>query len=166
MLMQTVNYRARRQTAPTRRGVALVDVIIGGVLLAVGLAVVISLAARALRTQTDGEKTMIASWLADEMLNMVLVEGPVNYRKSYDLHDNCGAPYSEFDYDIDIVDQGIDQPFRVTATISWPGGTGRRQVQVQTLISERGGDPFQPRAPLEIVDRNNRWYEMQNKDQQ
>ena len=149
-----------------RRGIALVDVIIGGVLLAIGLAVVISLATRALRTQTDGEKTMIASWLADEILNMVLVEGPVSYGKAYDLHDSCGYPFGEFDYDVDIVDQGIDQPFRVTATISWAGGSGRRQIQVQTLISERGGDPFQPREPLEVVDRNNRWYEMQNKDEQ
>lgn len=157
--------RLRRPGHPVarHRGVALVDVIIGGVLLAVGLAVIISLATRSLRTQTDGEKQLIASWLADEYLSMVLVEGPVNYPKLYDNHGHCEPPFEEFEYDVNIEDRGLHLPFRVLATISWPSGRGNRQVQVQTLISERGGDPYQPRAPLEPVDRIDRWYEYEEK---
>lgn len=145
-----------------RRGVALIDVILGGVLLAIGLAVVITLATRSLKSQTDGEKRLIASWLADEFLSMVLVEGPVNYPKLYDNHGRCDPPFDEFEYDVDIEDQGLNAPFRVTATIHWPSGGGSKSVQVQTLIAERGGDPYQPRAPLEPVDRLDRWYEILN----
>jgi hypothetical protein len=146
-----------------RRGIALVDVIIGSVILAIGLAVVISLTTRSLRTQTDGEKQLMASWLVDEFLTMVLVEGPINYPKLYDTNGTCEYPFEEFDYDVAIEDMGPHQPFRVTATVYWLGGTGERQVQAQTFISERGGDPYQPRIPLEPVDRDARWNE--NEDQ-
>jgi hypothetical protein len=163
-----IRSRLRRGTlAPCqrRRGVALIDVILGGVLLAIGLAVVISLATRSLRSQTDGEKRLIASWLADELLTTVLVEGPINYPKLYDNHGQCESPFGEFEYDVHIEDQGLNAPFRVTASLSWPSGAGYQSVQVQTLIAERGGDPYQPRAPLEPVDRLDRWYEVENPDQ-
>lgn len=147
----------------SRRGVALVDVIIGGVLLSMGLAVVISLSTRALRTQTDSEKQLVAAWLADEFLNMVLIEGPVNYPKLYDAHGYCTPPFEEFEYDVFIDDQGLGLPLRVTATISWEGAGGQREVQVQTLIADRGSEPNELRAPYEPVDRINRWYEMYEK---
>jgi len=145
------------------RGIALFDAIIGSMLLAVGLAVVISLTTRSLRTQSDGERQMTAAWLADEYLNMVLVEGPVDYPKLYDNSGYCEYPFEEFQYDVNIEDQGIHLPFRVTATIRWPGSSGERSVQVQTLISERGGDPNQPRAPKEMVDRLARWDDIDKK---
>ncbi len=145
------------------RGVALVEVIIGGVLLGIGLAVIISLATRSLRTQTDGEKHLTASWLADELLNMVLIEGPGNYPKLFDTHGRCDPPFDEFEYDINVEDQGIGLPFRVTASVGWEATIGVRQVQVQTLISDRGREPNGPRVPYEFVDRNNRWYEIYEK---
>jgi hypothetical protein len=144
---------------------ALIDVIVGGVLLAIGLSVVISLATRSLKTQTDGEKRLIASWLADELLTMVLVEGPVDYPKLYDNHGYCAYPFDEFEYDIDIEDRGVNATFRVTATVSWPSGADYQQIQVQTLIADRGGDPNQPRAPAVPVDRAERWYELENNDE-
>ena len=143
----------------SRRGIALIDVIIGTVMLGIGLAVVISLATRSLRAQTDGEKRLMASWLADEMLSMVVVEGPVNYPKLYDNSGQFEYPFEEFDYDLFIEDQGVAAPFRVTAIIRWDGARGREEIHVQTLISERGGDPEQPRIPLEPVDRIGRWYD-------
>ena len=148
---------------PSRRGFALIEVVMGGLLLGIGLAVIISLATRSLLMQTDGEKRLTASWLADELLTMVLVEGPVNYRKLYDSHGGFAPPFEEFGYDVLLEDQGIGLPFRVTATVNWPSGAGYAQVQVQTLISDRGGDPNQPRAPYEVVDRVNRWYELYEK---
>lgn len=145
-----------------RRAIALVDVIIGSVILAIGLGVVISLTTRSLRTQTDGEKRLTASWLADELLTMVLVEGPVNYPKLYDNTGTFDFPFDEFGYDIAIEELGPNQPYRVTASVYWAGPGGDRQVQVQTSISERGGDPNQPRIPLEPVDRDARWQEMED----
>ncbi len=38
-----------------RRGVALLDALVGGAMLGVGLAVVLSVTSRSLSTQTDGE---------------------------------------------------------------------------------------------------------------
>lgn len=141
-----------------RSGFALIDVIVGGVLLAIGLGAVISLTTRSLTVQTDSEKMITASWLADELLSTVVVEGPVDFPKLFDTSSRFDYPFEEFDYDVIIDDQGIGQPFRVTAVVRWAGGRGERFVQVQTLISERGGDPEQPRAPVEPVDRMARWY--------
>jgi hypothetical protein len=142
-----------------------VDVIIGGVLMSIGLGAVISLSARSLRTQTDGEMQMIASWLADEHLSMVLIEGPVNFRKAFDVSGRCDPPFEDFDYDLAIEDLGIGVPMRITATIRWDGAGGIRQVQVQTLIADRGVEPNGPRAPYEAVDRLNRWYDIYEKQQ-
>jgi hypothetical protein len=140
------------------RGVALVDVLIGAVLLAVGLAVVISLTTRSLAIQTDGEKQLTASWLADELLNLVLVEGPVEYPKLHDTNDRFGAPFDEFEYDVAIEDLGPAQPFRVTASVRWASGQGVRQIQAGTLIADRGGDPdLEHREPYEPVDREQRY---------
>jgi hypothetical protein len=147
----------------SRRGAALVDVIIGSMLLAMGLAVVISLSARSLRTQTDGEKQMIASWIADELLTMVLVEGPVNYPKLHDTRGRLEYPFDEFEYEVTLEDQGLGLPFRVTATVRWDGAAVTRHVQVQTLIADRGHQAYQERSPLDMVDRINRWWELHEK---
>ena len=66
-----------------RNGLALIDVIIGSAMLAVGLAVVISMSSRSLVRQGNAERQITASWLADELLTMVLVVGPDEYAKSY-----------------------------------------------------------------------------------
>ena len=59
-----------------RHGLALIDVIIGSVMLAVGLAIVISMSSRSLLRQGDAERQITASWLADEIFAMILVVGP------------------------------------------------------------------------------------------
>jgi hypothetical protein len=139
-----------------RRGFALVDVIIGGVLLALGLAAIISLATRSLRTQTVGEKTLTASWLADELLALVVVDGPVNYPRLHDTNGDFEFPFEDFSYDIELESQGNDLPYIVTATVAWDDG--RRSIAVQTLVAERNDDPDELRAPPEPIDREERWY--------
>lgn len=155
-------FRRPNRRSGRRRGVALIDVIIGSVILAIGLAVVITISTRSLRRQTDGEKQLTASWLADELLNMVLVEGPVDYPKLHDVSDRFLYPFEEFSYDVAIEDLGPEQPFLVTATVYWDGASSERQIQVQTSISERGGDPYQPRIPLAPVDRDARWHDKED----
>lgn len=140
-----------------RRGFALIDVIIGGMMLAIGLAVVISMATRSLQTQTDGEKRLIAAWLADELLNMVLVEGPVDYPRKHDTSGRFEWPFEEFTFEVSIENQGPRQPYFVTATVGWEGPRTMRSVEVQTLIAERYEAPDEPREPFERVDRDARW---------
>ena len=158
--------RLTRPSPQSPRGIALVDVIIGSVLLAIGLAVVISMTARAMAMQTDGEKQLTASWLADELLNMVLVEGPVEYPKLHDTSDRFDAPFDDYEFDVGIEDLGPYQPFRVTATIRWANGHGVRQIQAQTLIAERGGDPqMEHREPLDPIDREERYLSQQQQEE-
>ncbi len=142
-----------------RRGFALLDVIVGGVMLGIGLSVVLSVTSRSLATQSDGEKRLVASWLADGLLAMVLVEGPVEYPKHYHPRGEFAPPFDGFEFEIDIEDIGPSEPFRVTATVRWPGWRSYREVTAQTLIAQRLGDSFQPRAPAEPVDRFARYYE-------
>jgi hypothetical protein len=137
------------------------DVIVGGIMLGVGLSVILSVTSRSLSRQTDGEKRMVASWLADELLNMVLVEGPVHYPQIYDTSGRFREPFEQYAFALDIEDLGLGMPFEVTATIAWPAGDPIDQIQVQTRIAARQDeDPeLNPRAPAEEVDREARWFE-------
>jgi hypothetical protein len=153
--MRNVKRRGLRR-AHHRRGIALVDAIVGGLMLGIGLTVVVSMASRALARQTDGEKRMVASWLADEMLNMVLAEGPEKYEVSHDTADRFGDPFADFSYEINIDLLGRGAPYRVTATVTWPVGRTTHFVRVETLIAARLGDPVQLREPYEPLDRDAR----------
>ena len=104
----------------TRRGIALMDVIVGGVILGIGVSAILSVTTRALARQTDGEKRLVAAWLADDVLNMVLVEGPIRYPKLYDSKGKFDPPFDEYLFDVDVEDLGASMPLRVTARISWP----------------------------------------------
>ncbi|MCH7799192.1 MAG: hypothetical protein IID28_12220 [Planctomycetes bacterium] len=151
--------RLHRRTPPTRRGIALMDVILGGVMLGIGLTVVISLASRSMTIQAHAQKQLTAAWLVDELLAMVLVEGPVNYPKLYSTSGRFDFPFEDYEYDVVIEDIGLRQPFRVTAYVRWPHHGDFRQAQAQTYIAERLGDPTQVRIPLEPIDRIGRYYD-------
>ncbi len=144
--------------ASNRRGVALMDAILGGVMLGIGLAVILSLASRSVASQAHGAKQITAAWLADDLLSMVLVEGPIEYPQLYATHGRFESPFEDYEFNVDIEDIGLRLPFRVTATVRWPHGGEYRDVRVQTYIAERLGDPLQPRAPVEPVDRLGRYY--------
>jgi type II secretory pathway pseudopilin PulG len=138
-----------------RRGFALIDAVIGGIILAIGLAVILSLGARAISTQREGEARIVAAHLADELLSTVQMEGPTDFTKLYDTFGRYDAPFGDFEYDIDIEERGLGYPHRVTATIRHLP-TGGEYV-VQTMIADREGeDPNPPRAPNEPLDRETR----------
>lgn len=149
----------RRIRRLDRRGIALMEVIIGGIMLSVGLTAVLSLASRSISAQGLGERRVTASWLIDEMLSMVLVEGPVMYPKLHDTSGRFEAPFDAYQFEVDLEDQGIGEPFLVTATVRWSQGGALRQASAQTYISDRDEDPFEERAPLEPIDRIGRWYD-------
>ena len=135
------------------------DAILGGVILAIGLAVVLSLASRTIAMQAEGSRQITAAWLLDELLSMVLVEGPVDYQKLYSIHGRFDEPFSDYEFELDIQDIGLRKPFRVTATVRWLNGNITRQVQAQTYIAERGGDPLEKREPQTPIDRIGRYYD-------
>ena len=153
----TASHRSR-----SRRGFALMDVIVGGVMLGIGLGVVLTLASRALASQAQGEKQMVAAWLLDELLAMVVVEGPVEFPHLQSTHGRFDPPFDEFEFDVNLEDLGVGQPFLVTATVRWLRGREERQVQAQTYIAPRFIDPenpFDDRIPIEPIDRIGRWYD-------
>ncbi len=160
------NIRSRQSDVKLqRKGIALLEVIIGATLLGIGLAVVISLSSRALAAQTEGEKRLQAAWLADELLTMVMVEGPREYSRIYDTTGRFEEPFSEFTFNVEIDDVDLDRLYYVSATVSWPGRSGERSAHVETYIAQRQYDEegilyelMEERIPLEPIDRDARWY--------
>ncbi len=149
---------SRRRARTHRRGIALVDAIIGGVILGIGLSVMLSLTSRSLRMQADGEKRLTASWLADELLTMVIVDGPDNFPKRNDTSGRFTAPFETFGFDVDIEYLGKGLPYRVNAAVSWSDRPADA-VRVETLVALRTGEPEQLREPHEPVDRMARYYD-------
>ncbi len=150
--------RARPVTA-LRRGFALVDAIIGGVILAIGLAAILSLTAHALTMQRSGEIAIRASHLCDELLSLVLMEGPEDFIDMYDTFGRFDEPFDDFDFAVELDDRGEGLPWRVTATV-FHRATGE-DFSVQTMIAMRGGEEPNPeRAPPEPLDRQGRYDEL------
>lgn len=147
-----------RRRARSRRGIALIDAIIGGVILGIGLSVMLTVTSRSLRMQADGEKRVTASWLADELLTMVLVEGPDNYPKRNDTSGRFTEPFDQFGFEVDIEYLGRGLPYRVNAVVSWSDRPADA-VRVESLIALRAGEPEQLREPFEPVDRLSRYYD-------
>ncbi|MDP7008998.1 MAG: type II secretion system protein [Phycisphaerales bacterium] len=142
----------------TRRAFALMDVIIGAAILGVGLAVVISMSSRSLSRQVEAEKQIVASWLADELLSMILVEGPDIYEKVHPQQGACDPPFEHFYYEIELEDDGELLPVHARATISWDAVGGKHSSVIETIIARRFGEPV-PRIPAEPVDREARYWE-------
>ncbi len=149
--------RIARMQTPRPRGLALLDVIVGGIVLAIGMTVVITLTSRAIAWQSDGERRLVASWLADELLSMVVVEGPREYGRIYDTSGRFDPPFQEYQYDLEITELNVTEPYVVTATISWEQGRSARSIQVQTYIAQRAVEEAD-RKPFEPIDRISRYY--------
>lgn len=141
-----------------RRGVALMDAMIGGILLAIGLAVVLSIGSRALNNHQEGEHRLQAAWLADELCSMILVEGPEQYPQLYDLSGEFDPPFEQYFYDIDIDNREAALPAHVVVVVSWPGA--RTPVEIDTYIAKRQsyeGEVAPPREPVDVIERQQRW---------
>ncbi|MSQ90089.1 MAG: hypothetical protein EXS01_01670 [Phycisphaerales bacterium] len=136
---------------PTRRAFALMEVVIAGVILAIGLGSIVSLAARALMDQQRGERAVLAAALLDELLASVLVEGPEDWPKMHDRTGMCDAPWDDFEYQVDIEKAEPGEPCDVLAIVRDPVG---REFRCATRIALRLGDEPNPtRQPSEAFDR-------------
>ncbi len=149
--------RGRRNRS--RRGFALVDAIVAGLILAIGLTAIITLSARALALQQKGEVQLVAANLLDELLATVLMEGPEDFREMYDTFGRYGPPFEEYDFAVLLEDRGRGNTFRVTATVRHRPTAA--EFSVETYISTREGDDPNPlREPFEPLDRESLYDEL------
>ena len=138
----------------TRRGVLLVDVIVGTVIIGVSLAALIGVLGRAISSQSDGEMLQSAAALIDEQLNLVLMRGPDNYSGRFPIEGECDPPFQKFMYRLDISGGSTGTPYTVRATVSWFSGAREKSASASTLMAPRlGEDPDPIRTPDQTVDR-------------
>lgn len=151
----------QRYRTPSRSGFALIDVIVGSVILGIGLAVVISLSSRSLATQNEGERQLVAAWLADELLNMVLVEGPDDFPRHHAMRGGYDPPFDDYSYEMSIDQRAEGEAYRVTVHIQWDAVRGPGELALRTYIAPRlGKDEMDAwdllREPIEFIDREQR----------
>lgn len=153
---------SRRRRLRTARGFALIDAIIGGIILAIGLAALLSLSSRALYMQQQGEVEIVAAHLIDELLATVLTEGPEDFRELYDTFGRFNEPFENYEFVVELDDRGRGLPWRVTASVRHIPTDA--VYSTQTMIADRNGtDPNPARAPSEPIDRQARYEEMEQK---
>lgn len=148
-----------RLTQIRRRGIALFEVVLAAVLLGIGLTVALSTAATALSHQTLGEHNMVAAWLADEQMNLVVMEGPQQYLRAHPTSGFMDSPFDAYSFDVEVQHVGDWEPYEVTVLISWDEGD--RTFQLQSLVAPRQGVPleFDDHRPLEPIDREAIYFE-------
>lgn len=153
--------RPTTRNVPRRRnGFTLIEVIIAGVILAIGMTSLLTLTSRALSMQQRGEQKIIAAALLDEKLGSILTEGPQDYVRLHSTSGQCDAPFEEWSFNIDIENSVGTDPFRVLATVTSPNG---RLFECETLIAPKLGETPDPdRMPPEPIDRVGRWMEMED----
>ena len=136
-----------------RRGVILIEALVGGAMLAVGLTVLISITSQAIAKQRLGEDQIIAAALIDEMLNRVMIDGPIDYPKRNDMNGRFQPPFESFDFTVEVDDLGETEPFRVTVTVRWRTTGQLREAAVQTYMAPRRGGTEELREPGEPIYR-------------
>lgn len=137
------------------RGFALVDALVAGILLAVGLAVVIGLTGRAVASQSEGRRFAEAARLADGVLNEVLAVGPEAYSSAFETRGRFEPPFAGYRYEVTLTPGEGGDPYLVTARIAWRSGPSERDVVVETLAAPRRGDEPDPeREPEQTVGRD------------
>lgn len=142
---------------PIRRGFALMDAVIAGILLAIGLITVLSVGGQAMTMQRRGEVDVRAASALDELLAGVLTEGPEDFEKLHPLSGSFDfdSPYQDFQFTIEIEHGGAGVPARVVARVTHESG---REYLVETSIAEkRGEQPDPTRTPTEPIDREARY---------
>ena len=146
-----------------KRGFTLVEVMIAGVILAIGMTALLTLTSRAISIQRRGEQKIIAAALLDELLGSVLTEGPQDFERIQSNSGPCDPPFEGWEYDIEIESAVGSGPFTVLARVTAPNGSS---YECGTLIAPKLGETPDPdRAPIEPIDREGRWLDMDMEDE-
>ncbi len=134
-----------------RRAFALIEVVIAGVILAIGLAGVINVSVRSMEMHRRGEREVVAAMLLDGLLSQVLVDGVADFAKVHSTTGRCDAPYESWEFEVMLDPEGLGDPYTVTAIVRDPYG---HAYTVETRIAERlGEEPNPDRKPPEPFDR-------------
>lgn len=137
-----------------RRGVVLIDVLVGAVLIGIALVALNSAIGHAIARQSEGLRLAEAAMLADEQLTLVLMRGADDYGARYPTVGLCDAPFDRFRYQIDLSEGDGGEAYRVRASVFWSTPAGEKSVVLETLIAPRDSDEeFPDRAPAEPVQR-------------
>jgi len=126
------------------RAFALVDVMVGGILIGVSLAVVIGLTGRAISAQKRGEELSTAAALADEQLQLVLARGPDEYAKRFPLEGSCDTPFQDYRFKLAFTGGTASKPYDVSCTISWTFSLSPQSIAIETLMATRDGGEGEP----------------------
>ncbi|MSR40319.1 MAG: hypothetical protein EXS10_00235 [Phycisphaerales bacterium] len=151
--------RASRQIARSRSGFALIDAVIAGVILAIGLSAILSIAGRALTMEQKGEIEIRAASALDELLSSVVTEGVETFSEIQPTSGRfeANSPYSDFEFDILIEAGDVGVPARVVATVLHETG---KKYSIETHIAlKRGAEPDPVRYPTSPIDREARYEE-------
>lgn len=136
----------------SRSGFVLADALVATVVLAGSLAVVLSLAGRALSAQRQGERLQIVAMLLDEQLNLVLMRGPDGYASAYPMNGQCDPPFQDYSYVLSIEGGSGGTAYEVRATVSWVESGRARSETISTLMAPRLGDEPDPeRKPTQTI---------------
>lgn len=142
-----------------RPGFALIDAVVGGVLLSVSLVVILGIAGRCLEAQRTGTRMQEVAMLGDGLLAEVAALGPDVYSKQFPAKGSFEPPFESYRYDLEIEDQGVGVPYKVRAHILWDGANGQEQEEViETLLAAKqlqGADieDAKSREPEKAVER-------------
>jgi len=149
----------KRSVRSRRSGFALIDAVVGGVLLSVALVVILGIAGRCLEAQRTGTRMQEVAMLADGLLAEVAALGPDVYSKQFPAQGTFEPPFQAYRYDLEIEDQGVGVPYKVRAHIVWDGADGQEQEEViETLLAAKqlpGADieDAKSREPEKAVER-------------
>ncbi len=120
------------------RAFALVDVVIAGMILAIGLGAILSLSGRSITAAQRGEELATAAMLADEQLNMVLARGPDDYARRFGLEGVCDEPFTNYRYRLEFAGgRSVGEVYDVRVTIEWGGGAGGTSSSASAASNSR-----------------------------
>ena len=148
----------KRPTA--RRGFALLDAILGGTLLAEGLAGVVTLSQRSLVMLQRGEQEAMAAAMLDALLAGVVTEGPTAYTQVREPAGRMPAPWPDLEYTVEIRGGAVGDPTDVMAMVRSPQGV---EFRCATRVAPHDENlPPDERSPEKPVDRATRFDEKEN----
>ena len=136
---------------PNPRGFALLDAIIGGALLALGLASIVTLSQRSLVMLQRGERKAMAAAMLDELLSQVVIEGPTSFARARASSGVMPEPWPNWEFSVSIEAGGQGDPYDVLATVRDPMG---QEYECATRVAPHDDQALPPeRAPQTPVDR-------------
>jgi hypothetical protein len=145
-----------------RKGFALLDAILGGALLALGLAGVVTLSQRSLSMLQRGENEAMAAAMLDELLSQVVTEGPGDFAHNRESAGRMPSPWPSWEFEVEIHPGGVGDPADVRAMVRDP--LGRTYVCATRVAPHDSQAAPEDRAPEQPIDRSQRWETKENPD--